>query len=84
MSVTVPNFMLALSLLANSDLVAAVPRNLVDVHGKRMGLRCVEAPIALHIPDPVYAIASRAALLDPGVAWLFGMFGAADASPADR
>jgi DNA-binding transcriptional LysR family regulator len=73
-AVTVPNFMLALSLLANSDLIAAIPRNLIEVHGKTMGLQCVEPPVPFRTPDPVYAIASRAALLDAGVTWLFGAF----------
>ncbi len=73
-AVTVPNFMLALALLTSSDLIAAVPGNLIKVHGKRMGLSFVESPIELRKPDPVYAVASSAAMLDPGVAWLFEQF----------
>jgi len=73
-ALTVPNFMLALSLIAATDLLAAVPRNLADAHGKRIGLRYVEAPLSLSDMDPVYAIVSRAALLDAGVAWLFSAF----------
>jgi DNA-binding transcriptional LysR family regulator len=38
-SLTVPNYMLALALLANTDLLAAVPLNLIQAHGKRLGLR---------------------------------------------
>jgi hypothetical protein len=34
----------------------------------------VEVPIALPPFDPVFVIASRAALLDDGVAWLFSQF----------
>lgn len=73
-SLTVPNYMLALALLANTDLLAAVPLNLIETHGKRLGLRYVEVPIALPPFESVYAIASRAALLDAGVAWLFSQF----------
>jgi DNA-binding transcriptional LysR family regulator len=74
-ALTVPNFMLALSLIATTDLLAAVPRNLANAHGKRIGLRYVEAPLQLSDMDPVYAIASKAALLDAGVAWLFSIVG---------
>jgi DNA-binding transcriptional LysR family regulator len=74
-ALTVPNFMLALSLIASTDLIAAVPRNLADAHGKRIGLKYVEVPLTLNDMDPVYVIASKAALLDAGVAWLFSNFG---------
>lgn len=77
-AVTVPNFMLALSLIASTELLGVVPRNLVDVHGERIGLKTVELPIALGDFDPVYVIASRAAMLDAGVAWLFALFGEED------
>jgi DNA-binding transcriptional LysR family regulator len=73
-AVTVPNFMLALSLIASTELLGVVPRNLADVHGERMGLKTVELPIPVGEFDPVYVIASRAAMLDAGVAWLFASF----------
>jgi DNA-binding transcriptional LysR family regulator len=73
---TVPTFLLALALVAGSDLVTTVPRNLLDVHGQRMGLAHTELPMAAGEFDPVYVIASRAALLDAGVAWLYSMFDA--------
>lgn len=73
-TLTVPNYMLALALLASTDLLSAVPLNLIETHGKRLGLRYVEVPIALPPFESVYAIASRAALLDAGVAWLFSQF----------
>jgi DNA-binding transcriptional LysR family regulator len=74
-ALTVPNFMLALALLPGTDLLAAVPLNLIEEHGARLGLKYVEAPVVLPTFDPVYVIASRAALLDGGVAWLFSQFG---------
>jgi DNA-binding transcriptional LysR family regulator len=73
-ALTVPNFMLALALLPSTDLLAAVPLNLIEEHGARLGLKYVEAPVALPSFEPVYVIASRAALLDAGVAWLFSQF----------
>jgi DNA-binding transcriptional LysR family regulator len=72
--VTVPTFLLALVIVAGSDLLAAVPRNLLDVHGKRLGLAFTDVPIDVGELDPAYVVASRAALLDAGVGWLFSMF----------
>jgi DNA-binding transcriptional LysR family regulator len=73
-ALTVPNFMLALSIIASSDLLCAVPRNLADTHGRSIGLKFVEAPLPLTDLDPVFVIATKAALLDAGVAWLFSAF----------
>lgn len=71
---TVPTFLLALAMVAGSNLVAAVPRNLLDVHGNRLGLAFTKLPMVVGDLDPAYVVASRAALLDAGVAWLFSMF----------
>jgi DNA-binding transcriptional LysR family regulator len=73
-TLTVPSFMLGLSLVATSDMVMAAPRNLAQVHARRMGLAFVDPPLTLRGFDPVYAIAARAALLDAGVAWLYSQF----------
>lgn len=51
-----------------------MPLNLIEEHGARLGLKYVESPVDLPGFDPVYVIASRAALLDGGVAWLFSQF----------
>ncbi len=73
-AVTAPNFMLALALLAESDLVAALPRSLVLRQAERFGLLSVEPPLPL--PDfSISAVATKAALMDAGVAWLFGLLG---------
>ena len=68
-ALTVPNFMMALPVLAETDFIAALPRQLVLMHGARFGVVGTEAPIALP-SDPIHAVASRAALMDAGVAWL--------------
>lgn len=65
---TVPTFLLALTIVAGSDMLAAVPRNLLDVHGKRLGPALTKVPLAVGELDPAYVVASRAALLDAGVA----------------
>jgi DNA-binding transcriptional LysR family regulator len=71
---TVPNFLLALTLVAETDLVAAVPRRAAD-HARRLGVVLVDppAPLAPLARSAISVIATRAALEDAGVAWLFGM-----------
>jgi len=71
-AMTAPNFMLALPLVAESDLLAASPRSLVAQHAARFRLQSVDPPLKL--PDfAISAIATKAALMDAGVAWLFGI-----------
>jgi len=69
-ALTVPNFMMALVQLAESDLIATLPRHLVERHAARFNL--VTRPVPLPwTPDPVRIIASQAAMADVGIAWLF-------------
>ncbi|KGQ20579.1 Transcriptional regulator [Lysobacter dokdonensis DS-58] len=68
-ALTVPNFLFALTLVAGSDLVSAVPRRLVETQGRAMGVVAIEPPLPLG-RFPINAIAPRAALADAGVAWL--------------
>ncbi len=70
-----PNFMLALAILSETDLVAAVPRRLAEKHADRFGLVFAQVPMTLE-SHRICAIAPKAALADAGVAWLFGMLGA--------
>jgi DNA-binding transcriptional LysR family regulator len=81
-ALTVPNFMLALAIIASTDLLCAIPRNLAEAHGKRIGLKYVDVPLPLADMDPAYVIATKAALLDAGVAWLFSVFEDLDPIPA--
>ena len=71
-ALTVPNFMMALALIAETDLIAALPRRLVAMHAARLGLTSTEAPMPFR-SDPIRAVASKAAMMDAGVAWLFGV-----------
>jgi len=66
---TVPNFMLGLAVVAQSDLVAAMPRTFVAMHRARFGVTQAELPLAL-VNLPIYAITPRAANDDLGLAWL--------------
>ncbi|MDF0519186.1 LysR family transcriptional regulator [Bradyrhizobium yuanmingense] len=68
-ALTVPNFMMALAQLSGSDLIAALPRRLVEHHARRFGLVSVELPFARK-PDTIRAIATKAAMRDAGIEWL--------------
>ena len=71
-TLTVPNFMMALALIAETELIAALPRQLILRHAARFGLMSVEPPFLLR-SDPISAIATRPAMMDAGVAWLLNM-----------
>ena len=73
-ALTVPNFMLALSLVADSDLLSALPKTLLSRNAARFGLHGVAAPLPLP-RFQISAITTRAAQMDAGVAWLFGALG---------
>ncbi len=73
-ALTVPNFMLAFALIAESDLIAALPKSLLAMHGVRFGL------IGTPLPFPtrrfqIRAIVPKVAMMDAGVEWLFGLLG---------
>jgi DNA-binding transcriptional LysR family regulator len=71
---TVPSFLFALAIVAETDFIAAVPRHAV-AFARRLGVVLVAppAPLAPLSRGAIQVIASRAALADPGVAWLFGL-----------
>jgi DNA-binding transcriptional LysR family regulator len=69
-ALTAPNFMMALALIAETELIAALPRQLIMRHAARFGLACTEPPFPLR-SDPIRAITTRSAMMDAGVAWLF-------------
>jgi DNA-binding transcriptional LysR family regulator len=69
-ALTVPNFMMALNQLAETDLVATLPRRLVMRHAARFGLVVAPPPFPW-MKDPVRVVTSRASMADPGIAWMF-------------
>jgi DNA-binding transcriptional LysR family regulator len=72
--VTVPNFLSALLMVAESDLIAALPGNLSDDLAARLGL--VRTPLPFPVPATVLSVvATRAALKDEGVRWLRDLIG---------
>jgi len=68
-AVTVPNFMMALAVVAETNLVASLPRRLVAMHASRFGVVASQLPLA-HPRSIVRAVATKAAVMDAGVAWL--------------
>jgi DNA-binding transcriptional LysR family regulator len=69
-ALTVPNFMMALAQLAETDLIATMPRHLVQRYAARFDLETTPTPFPWRA-DPVRVIASKAAMADDGVAWMF-------------
>lgn len=77
-ALTVPSFFMALALVADTDLVAAVPRAFAAAYGPRSGVALSEAPLPLP-RFRISAVAPKAALLDTGVAWLWDTLASAGA-----
>jgi DNA-binding transcriptional LysR family regulator len=75
-ALTVPNFMFALAVIAETDLIAALPRTFVAMYAPAFGVVGAEAPVPL-LRSRIRAIASKAALMDAGVAWIFDRLGGA-------
>jgi DNA-binding transcriptional LysR family regulator len=71
-ALTVPNFMFALAVVAETDLISALPRRFAALHAARFGVLSLDAPLSL--PGfRVNAVIPKAAIMDPGVAWLFNL-----------
>jgi DNA-binding transcriptional LysR family regulator len=69
-ALTVPNFMFALAVIADSDLASALPRRFVSMHGARFGVIGIEAPVPL-TRFQLHALAPKVAMMDMGLLWLF-------------
>jgi DNA-binding transcriptional LysR family regulator len=71
-ALTVPDFAMGLATVADTDLIAAMPRRFVTMHAARFGLVSREVPLRLR-RYAIRAIATRAAMMDAGLAWLFAV-----------
>jgi DNA-binding transcriptional LysR family regulator len=69
---SVPNAMLALLMAATTGLVAGVPSSLAAEQADRFGLVVNPLPLDLEL-TPLYALATRAAHADAGIAWLMAL-----------
>lgn len=69
-ALTVPNFMFALPVVADTDLVCALPRRFAAMHAARFNVLSVEPPLPLG-RFQLHAVTPEAALMDAGLKWLF-------------
>jgi DNA-binding transcriptional LysR family regulator len=67
---TVPNFMFALAVIADTDLICALPRRFVAMHAARFGVLSLDVPLPL-ANSRVNVLAPKVAMMDAGLAWLF-------------
>jgi DNA-binding transcriptional LysR family regulator len=80
-ALTVPNFMFALAVIAETDLICALPRRFVAMHAARFGVLGLDAPLPL-VNSRINAITPKVAMMDAGLAWLFARIaGAEQAAP---
>jgi DNA-binding transcriptional LysR family regulator len=71
-ALTVPNFMFALAVIAETDFISALPRQFVAMHAARYGVVALEPPLAL--PGfRLNAVVPKVAMMDAGLAWLFDL-----------
>ena len=68
-ALTVPSFFMAVSAIASSDLVGALPRQFARHAHRSFDIAIAEPPLDLLSSD-LHGVVSRAALLDHGIAWL--------------
>lgn len=78
-ALTVPNFMFALAVIAETDLICALPRRFVAMHAPRFGVVGLEAPLVLG-RFRLNAVAPKVAMMDMGLSWLFDALGRTEQS----
>jgi DNA-binding transcriptional LysR family regulator len=66
---TVPSFFMAISAIASSDLVGALPRQFARRAELNHDIEIVEPPLDM-LPSDLHAVVPRAAMLDHGIKWL--------------
>ena len=62
--------MMALAVISETDLIAALPRQLVAMHAARFGVVSTQVPLPLPLFQ-IRAVAPKVAMMDAGLAWLF-------------
>ena len=75
-ALTVPDFATALAAVAETDLIAAMPRRFVAMHAARFAVVSREVPLRLRTFS-IQAAVPKVALMDAGLAWLFDALGEA-------
>jgi DNA-binding transcriptional LysR family regulator len=79
-ALTVPNFMFALAVIAQTELLCALPTRFAAAYGARFGVEVVEPPLPLG-DFRLNRIATEAAMRDTGVAWFAEQVATACALP---
>jgi DNA-binding transcriptional LysR family regulator len=83
-ALTVPNFMFALAVLAETDFISALPRHFVALHGRRFNIVSAEPPLKL-TRFRLNIVVPKVAMKDAGLAWLVGLLRrAGEAEPKRR
>lgn len=71
---TVPSFAMAMMQISESDLIATLPRHMVERYVERFELTTRKVPLPW-TPDPVRVVAATSAMADAGVTWMFDAVG---------
>lgn len=82
-ALTVPNFMFALAVIAQTDLICALPARFAAAHGQRFGIVVTEAPLPLG-RFQLTGVVPQVAMMDAGVAWFVGQLTTSVVAPAKR
>jgi DNA-binding transcriptional LysR family regulator len=69
---TVPNFMLACALVAETDLITTLSKAFLARHGARFGVVGTPSPVPMR-KFQARAVTPKAALMDAGLEWLFNL-----------
>ena len=80
-ALTVPDFASALATVAETDLIATMPRGFVAMHAARFAVVSREVPLRLRAFS-IQAAVPKVALMDAGLAWLFDAI--CEAAQGDR
>lgn len=75
-ALTVPDFVSALATVAETDLIATMPRRFLAMHAARFAVVSREVPLRLRA-FTIKAAVPKVALMDAGLAWLFDRLGEA-------
>jgi DNA-binding transcriptional LysR family regulator len=82
-ALTVSNFMFALAVIGETDLISALPRRFVALHAPRFGVVELEAPLPLG-RFRINAVAPKVAMMDMGLTWLSDVLGRAEPTAPKR
>ena len=66
--------MFALAVIAETDLVSALPRRFVAMHAARFAVVALEPPLPL-TRFRLNAVTPKVAMMDAGLAWIFALLG---------